>query len=518
MDTGLVLAVLLAIAFATTNGLHDASNAIATLVATRAAKPSQAIVLAAAFNLLGPFVIGAAVADTIAGIVTVPPEDATAVIGAGLAAAVGWNLVTWYWGLPSSSGNALVGGLVGAALIEGGTGAVNWGGFDGLRPVGVIGALVALAISPPLGALGALIVIRALRRAARRATRRWHGPVNGGQWVTSAALAFSHGANDAQKSIGVIAALLLAAGEISTLSAPTWAVFACAAALTIARGGPCQPERIGGRDLRRLAARRPDFHHAGRRLVARRDRRRAGPASPRPLAPRAEDGVRLAHHHPDHGPPRHGRVRDLELGVVKSSHWFLPETPDVIGGLRRQVAATVEGMEAFAAWAHGDEGAADRLREARRESDAARRDLVDSLRAAFVTPLEPEDAFTLSRGIDRIIGHALDLVGEAQVMDSPPDSGVGQMADLLAQAVRRISEAIGHLGSDSDAATAAADGALETERVVAKAYYQGMAALLEVDDMRERISRRELYRRCARIGEGVVDVAERVQYAIVKQL
>jgi len=104
------------------------------------------------------------------------------------------------------------------------------------------------------------------------------------------------------------------------------------------------------------------------------------------------------------------------------------------------------------------------------------------------------------------------------VMASPPDPGVGQMADLLAQAVRQIDEAIAHLGSDSDAATAAADAALDTERVVAKAYYQGMAALLEVDDMRERISRRELYRRCARIGEGVVDVAERVQYAIVKQL
>jgi uncharacterized protein len=203
---------------------------------------------------------------------------------------------------------------------------------------------------------------------------------------------------------------------------------------------------------------------------------------------------------------------------VKSSHWFLPETPDVIGKLRRQAAATVEGMEAFAAWAHGDESAVDRLRDARRESDAARRDLLDSLRAAFVTPLEPEDAFTLSRGIDRIIGHALDLVGEAAVMDTPPDSGVGQMADLLAQAVRQTGEAIAHLGSDSDAASSAADRALATERVAAKAYYQGMGALLEVDDMRERISRRELYRQCARIGEGVVDVAERVEYAIVKQL
>jgi uncharacterized protein Yka (UPF0111/DUF47 family) len=203
---------------------------------------------------------------------------------------------------------------------------------------------------------------------------------------------------------------------------------------------------------------------------------------------------------------------------VKSSHWFLPETPDVIGKLRRQVAATVEGMEAFAAWAHGQEGAADRLREARHESDAARRELLNALRAAFVTPLEPEDAFTLSRGVDRIIRHALDLVGESEVMNSPPDSGVGAMADLLAQAVRQIDDAIAHLGSDSDAAMAAADSALNTERVVAQAYYQGMAGLLDVEDMRERISRRELYRRCARIGEGVVDVAERVQYAIVKQL
>ena len=129
-----------------------------------------------------------------------------------------WNLITWRLGLPSSSGHALVGGLIGAALAEGGDDAVNWGGFDGLHPVGVVGTLVALAISPPLGALTALLVIRALRRFARRATMQIRGPVNGGQWVMSAALAFSHGANDAQKAVGVIAALLLAAGE-STRSA-----------------------------------------------------------------------------------------------------------------------------------------------------------------------------------------------------------------------------------------------------------------------------------------------------------
>ena len=233
MDPGLAVAVGLAVAFAITNGLHDAANAIATLVASRAATPAQAIVLASVFNMLGPFVVGAAVADTIGGIVTVPPAEATEVIGAGLAGAVSWNLVTWRLGLPSSSGHALVGGLVGAALFAGGTDAVLWGGFDGWHPVGILGTVVALAVSPLLGALAAIAAIRALRRAARRATRRWLGTVGAAQWLTSAALAFSHGANDGQKAVGVIAALLLASGEIESLDAPSWAVFACAASLTL---------------------------------------------------------------------------------------------------------------------------------------------------------------------------------------------------------------------------------------------------------------------------------------------
>jgi PiT family inorganic phosphate transporter len=183
--------------------------------------------------MLGPFVVGAAVADTIGGIVTVSSSAAIEVIGSGLAAAVTWNLITWRLALPSSSGHALVGGLVGAGLAEGGVDAIRWGGLDGWHPVGVFGTLIALAISPILGAIGALLVIRSLRWLARRATRRWRGPVRDGEWAMSAALAFSHGANDAQKSIGVIAALLLADGRIDTLEAPTWVTLVCAAALTI---------------------------------------------------------------------------------------------------------------------------------------------------------------------------------------------------------------------------------------------------------------------------------------------
>ena len=232
MHAGLVVAVLLAIAFAVTNGFLDAASAVATLVVTRAARPSHAIVLAATFNLLGPLLVGAAVANTIGGIVTVSQPAASRVIGSGLAAAVAWNLLAWWVAVPSSSSHALVGGLVGASLLEGGVHAVRWGGLQGLRPVGVFGTLIALAASPLLGALAALLTIRALRRLARRATRRWRGPVRGAEWTMSAALAFSHGANDAQKSVGVIAALLLADGQIHTLATPIWVKLACAAALT----------------------------------------------------------------------------------------------------------------------------------------------------------------------------------------------------------------------------------------------------------------------------------------------
>ncbi|HEY6888070.1 MAG TPA: inorganic phosphate transporter [Solirubrobacter sp.] len=252
MDAGFALAIALALAFAVTNGLHDASNAIAALVATRAARPLQAALLAAFFNLLGPLLLGAAVADTIGGIVTAEGTTAIAVISAGLAAAVGWNVFTWAHGLPASSGHALVGGLVGAGVAAGGTGAIHWGGFDGWRPVGVVGTLVALAISPVLGAVAGWMAIRGLRRAGRRGTRRWRGPVRAASWATSASLAFAHGSNDAQKSVGVIAALLVADGRASALESPTWAALACAIALTAgtALGGWRIVKTIGRRIVR----------------------------------------------------------------------------------------------------------------------------------------------------------------------------------------------------------------------------------------------------------------------------
>lgn len=189
----------------------------------------------------------------------------------------------------------------------------------------------------------------------------------------------------------------------------------------------------------------------------------------------------------------------------------------MLGLLRRQVAVTIEGMDAFAAWAGGEVAAAQTLREAERRGDAAKRELLNALRVAFVTPLEPEDLFALSRGVDWILDYARDLVSESEAMACPPDAEIAEMAALLVEALGQIDQAIARLGSDGESATEAADAAIRAERRLEQAYYRGMASLLETRDMRERISRRELYRRCSRIGEMVIDVAERVVYAVVKQ-
>lgn len=233
VDVALVLAIGMALAFALTNGFHDAANAIATLVATRIARPLQAVAMASVFNLLGPLFLGTAVANTVGKVVEVPPGEAVAVIGAGLTGAIIWNVYTWRRGLPSSSSHALVGGLVGAALLDAGIGAVNWGPIHDGDLAGVFGILIGLLVAVVSGFAVALVLERLLLAVMRRATVRARGPVRAIQWLTSAGLAFSHGANDAQKSVGIIAALLLATGRTETFGAPIGYVVAASLALTL---------------------------------------------------------------------------------------------------------------------------------------------------------------------------------------------------------------------------------------------------------------------------------------------
>jgi PiT family inorganic phosphate transporter len=229
----------MALAFAFTNGVHDAANAIATLVSTRAARPGAAVVLAAVGNIAGPLLLGTAVASTIAGIVTVQPDQVLPIVGAALTGAVAWNGLTWWRGLPSSSGHALLGGLVGAALAGEGLNGVDWGGFNGIRPVGVLGVAAVLVLTPILSFGLGFSLDRAARRSVRRLTHRIRGPVRAGQWVMSQTLALTHGANDAQKAVGVVALLLVASGELAHLAAPTWVELLCGIALTLgtATGG-----------------------------------------------------------------------------------------------------------------------------------------------------------------------------------------------------------------------------------------------------------------------------------------
>jgi len=232
-DPTLVLAILMAFAFALTNGFHDAANSIATLVATRIARPLPAVAMASVFNLLGPLFLGAAVANTVGKLVTVNPTHSIPVIGAGLTGAVLWNTYTWRRNLPSSSSHALVGGLVGAALLDSGPRSVNLGPFQDGHLYGVLGVLVGLLVATVLGFLVAYVVERIALRATRRASSRLRGPVRNVQWVTSAFLAFSHGSNDAQKTVGIVAGLLFASGNATTLSAPLPVIIGASVALTL---------------------------------------------------------------------------------------------------------------------------------------------------------------------------------------------------------------------------------------------------------------------------------------------
>ncbi len=250
MEPVLLVAVAVALIFAFTNGFHDAANAIATLVATRAARPLPAIAMASVANLLGPLLLGAAVAGTVAKIVVVEPALLVPVVGAGLTGAVTWNLVTWWRGIPSSSSHALVGGLVGAALVVEGTAAVTWGPVTEEGFGGVFGILISILLATVLGFGGAWLLEHIALRLARGASTKVGGAVRGAQWLTSGWLAFSHGANDTQKAVGVIGAMLVATGHASTASETSFGVvLACSLALTVgtALGGWRIVKTIGTR-------------------------------------------------------------------------------------------------------------------------------------------------------------------------------------------------------------------------------------------------------------------------------
>jgi uncharacterized protein Yka (UPF0111/DUF47 family) len=197
--------------------------------------------------------------------------------------------------------------------------------------------------------------------------------------------------------------------------------------------------------------------------------------------------------------------------------WFLPSTPDVIGMLRAQATVTRTGMAAFTAWAGGDIARERDVRDAEHAADEARRTLVEAVRDAFTTPMPQEDLFEISRGLDEVLNGAKNTVREAALMGVLPDQAMEDMARLLQQGVDELHHAFSHLGEDGRAATAAADLAIKQQRRLERVYRAAMSEVIEVRDLHEVLARQELYRRMVHISDRVVDVAERVWYATVKE-
>ena len=228
-----VVVLLLAGAFAMANGVHDAGNAIAAPVVTRAIHPGPAVVGAAALQVVGALAVGTAVAATISGIVMVPSDQMLTVLAAATLAALVWSLLTLWWGIPCSSGHCLVGALAGAGFAEGGASAVNWGGMEGFRPEGVVGSLVWLLFSSAIVVPMAMAGIHLARRGLRRGSRSIQRPVRNGEVVASGGLAFAHGSNDAQKSMGLMTGALVAGGHLSHFAVPFLVALASGLLLTL---------------------------------------------------------------------------------------------------------------------------------------------------------------------------------------------------------------------------------------------------------------------------------------------
>ena len=222
----LVFLIVVALLFDFLNGLHDAANSIATVVATRVLSPAVAVVWAAFFNFAAFFVFGTAVAKTVgSGIVDAGVIDPRVIFGA-LVGAIAWNVITWIKGIPSSSSHALVGGLLGAAISK--------AGFDPIVWPGVIKTVGAIFISPTIGLILALLLVLVVAWTSLKLTplgvdKRFRKL----QLISAAMYSLGHGGNDAQKTMGIITALLYSQGMLSEFAVPFWVAISCYVAIAL---------------------------------------------------------------------------------------------------------------------------------------------------------------------------------------------------------------------------------------------------------------------------------------------
>jgi PiT family inorganic phosphate transporter len=225
MSTITIVVIVLTLGFSFLNGIHDSSSVVATMISSRALTPRIAMGMAAVGEFSGPLIFGVAVANTIGrDVVTVSAINMDVILAAVVSAIV-WDLLTWYLGFPSSSSHALIGGLIGAVAVGAGWKAIQ---LHGLETV-----LIALFTSPIIGFIVGYLLLKLIILLSWNATPRINALFKRGQIVTSVALALSHGANDAQKTMGIVALALVTGGYLTTFSIPLWVILICAGAIAL---------------------------------------------------------------------------------------------------------------------------------------------------------------------------------------------------------------------------------------------------------------------------------------------
>jgi len=229
MSIWLIALISIALIFDFLNGFHDSANVVATIISSRTLSGKKALMMAALANFAGPFIFGVAVANTIGHGIAVSEFITIQVLIAALVSACIWNLVTWFFGIPASSSHALIGGLIGAVFIG--------GGLHALISKGIIKVFAALFISPIIGLLFGWLAMKIIYLFLKRATPKADYVFKLGQIPTAIAMALSHGANDAQKTMGVITLGLVTTGYQKEFSVPTWVILISASAICLGTFG-----------------------------------------------------------------------------------------------------------------------------------------------------------------------------------------------------------------------------------------------------------------------------------------
>ncbi len=464
----LILVIALAIVFDYINGFHDTANAIATSVATRALSPRVAVLMAASFNFIGAFA-GTAVAKTIgAGLVDETTTTQTVVMAA-LLGAITWNLITWYFGIPSSSSHALIGGLLGATIIAAGVGALDINGI-------VNKVLIPMVTSPLIGFVVAFGLMLLLYWTFRNAQRKPMARIFRRLQVMSAGfMAFSHGSNDAQKTMGIITLALFSAGVIESIEVPTWVIIVSATALSLgtAVGGWRIMHTMGHRVVKlepvhgfaaettaasvllgtaALGMPVSTTHVISSAImgVGSRARSKGGALGCRPSHP-----ARLGHHHPDHCVHRGGRLvrpafHRLRLSKeTRMSFRLLPKDVrffDLFTADGENLQAAAHALyEMVKEYDRLDERIVE-IQRLEKEGDEIDRQIGIRLEDAFVTPFDREDIHELTVRLDDVVD-GIQATAETFVIygiERPTEEAVelarilaGQSVELLA-ALRKL--------------------------------------------------------------------------------